>query len=776
MGENAPDDNELRRLLLGRRLEALASGWLLALAPTLAAICALLAMHLGEAPADALMAAVALVFLGRLACIGWVRSVTPLSRDLKVLERQWRAANVVLMLGSIAGAVGLLLAAGTGPGTTSWPLAIVGGVLFGGVLLTHHAAPAAAVMHVLSLGFALASGAWLRIGWPSWPILAVIAVYATALILAIRSQERAFKAAVSADIERRERDETVRAVLDEHETQKADWVWTVRPDGTLCDVSDRLADTLQASRDVLEGQDFLSLLEPGDERDRIASLIAGRRPFRDESVHAHVANERRHWRLSGNPRADGRMSGTGRDITIEQLMEERIRAMALVDPLTGLANRHAFYQHLREALGGEEARKPPALLHLDLDNFRSVNDTRGQLFGDDLLREMGARLRLATREGDLIARLGGDEFAVVVHNPGGDGLLIEQAHRLLAVAREPFEVDGQSLRLSTSVGIARAGPSCDAAELMRRADLALYAAKAKGPDQLAIFDEASDRLMRERRSLEQELREAVGRSEMLLLYQPIIALQSGNTVGYEALLRWRHPRRGLLAPGEFLPLAEESGLIGTLGDWVIRRALNDIADWPGDFRLALNLSPSQTRSSHLIATIDAALAASGMSASRLEFEITEHVLLHDAAAGGAAVERLRALGAKIALDDFGTGYSSLSYLRRYRFDRVKIDRSFVRDIETSDESQAIVSAITRLAQALGMYTTAEGVERPGQLDLLRKLGCDEAQGFLILEPVEAAAIEEARAHGQDLPGIGLEIEEYRRARQAGAPATSIAKG
>ncbi|HEU4819568.1 MAG TPA: GGDEF domain-containing phosphodiesterase, partial [Qipengyuania sp.] len=365
-----------------------------------------------------------------------------------------------------------------------------------------------------------------------------------------------------------------------------------------------------------------------------------------------------------------------------------------------------------------------------------------------------------------VARLGGDEFAVLVEQPGGDGMLIERAHRLLATAREPFQIEGQSVRVSTSVGIARAISGCDAAELMRRVDLALYAAKAKGRDQLAIFDDGLDRQARKRRSLELELREAVNRGEMVLHYQPIIALQSGATVGYEALLRWRHPKRGMLMPREFLPLAEESGLILGLGDWVIRRALGDVADWPGDFRLALNLSPSQTRHTHLIATIDAALAASGLPASRLEFEITEHVLLHDAAAGGAMIERLRALGAEIALDDFGTGYSSLSYLRRYRFDRVKIDRSFVRDLETSDEAQAIVSAITRLAQALGMRTTAEGVERPAQLDLLRKLGCDEAQGFLILEPVEAAAIEEARARGQDLPSISEEFEDYREARRA----------
>ena len=766
MKARAPENQKLRRLLLSRRLEAFAIGSSLALVPSFASIFVLLAMYIGATSKEALIAWSVLAALIVTARILVGRSVTPQAPDLTVLERQWRAVNVVLGLGSAAWAAGLPLAAWLSAGTAHSAFAIVGAALFGSVLLMHRTAPQAATAHVVALGLGLGLAEWLRTGWTSWPVLALIAIYAVTLIGAIRSQERIFVVAARTEVERREAEKTVRMLLNDHEAQAADWLWTIGPDGTLRDVPDRLANVLNAAPETLEGQDLLALLEPGPDRDRIAALIAERSSFRDEPVPVEICGERRIWRLSGHPRSDGRMTGVGRDVTDQQKIEERVRAMAYVDPLTGLANRHLFNQRLRDALGEDAGRKPTALLCLDLDDFKSVNDTQGHLFGDSLLREMGARLRRASREGDLVARLGGDEFAVLVENPGGDGLLIERAHRLLAVAREPFQIEGQSVRISTSVGIARAGANCDAAELMRRVDLALYAAKAKGRDQLAIFDDALDRLARERRNLEQELREAVSRNEMLLLYQPIIALQTGKTVGYEALLRWRHPRRGLLAPGEFLPLAEESGLIVELGDWVIHRALTDIAEWPGDFRLALNLSPTQTRNSHLIATIDSALAASGLSADRLELEITEHVLLQDAAAGGAMLDRLRALGAEIALDDFGTGYSSLSYLRRYRFDRVKIDRTFVRDIETSDEAQAIVSAITRLAQALGMCTTAEGVERPGQLDLLRKLGCDEAQGFLILEPVEAAAIEEARARGHDLPSISQEMEDYRQARQA----------
>ena len=433
-------------------------------------------------------------------------------------------------------------------------------------------------------------------------------------------------------------------------------------------------------------------------------------------------------------------------------LTDRVRRLIHRDPVTGLLNRQRFLHCISERVGPKaSATRSPALLHLDLDKFNALNDVHGTEIGDRVLRQAGLRVRQHSREGDVVARLDGNAIAVLLDATAGDGMLIERAHRLLAALREPFEIEGRVLQLTTSIGIARAPQNGDGAELLRRADLALHAAKAKGRDQMAFFDEAIDRRARERGLLENELREAVAQDQLVLHYQPIVALVGGATVGYEALLRWRHPIRGLLLPDAFLPVAEASGLIVDLGDWVIRRALAEVAYWPGDFRLSINLSPTQTRHPMLIATVDSALAASGFDAGRLEFEITEHVLLRDDGAGMAILERLRALGVDIALDDFGTGYSSLSYLRRFRFDRIKIDRCFVRDIETCDEAQAIVSAITRLAQALGMKTTAEGVENAKQLDMLRKLGCDEAQGFLILQPAEAQMIEAARVDGNISP-------------------------
>lgn len=769
MTARAPDEAKLEILMLRRRLEAFAGASALTILPSLISIAVLLAIYSRETSPRFLVpwaVAAAVIFIARIVTGKLLR---PDSRERSELERQWRRVNVVLVLGSIAWAVSMPLAASISVGFEHSTFAIIGAVLFSGVLLLHRAAPRAAVFHVLALGSGLITAEYIAIGWRGLPLFGLIAIYAATLIVTIWAQDRQFRAACVAEFERGESERTVRMLLNDHEAQAADWLWTVDENGKLRNVSDRFAQVLGSVSDELEGQDLLSLVEPGRERERLATILNTRSAFRDEPIPVTIAGERRFWRLTGHPGSDGRVSGVGRDVTDQQRIEQRIRAMAYVDPLTGLANRHLFNQRLRETLDEDGLKsRPAALLYLDLDDFKAVNDLHGHAFGDALLREMGARLRGQLRDGDLIARLGGDEFAVLVEDPAGDGILIERAHRLLAAAREPFIIDGQTARISTSIGIARADERGDAVELMRRVDLALYAAKAKGRDQLALFDEALDQRARERRALETALRDGLDRDEMVLHYQPIIALGSGATVGYEALLRWNHPEQGLLLPDRFLPIAEKSGLVDRLGDWVIRTALAEVSEWGGDFRLSINLSPSQIRNPQLLTIVDAALAAAGFPASRLEFEITEHILLGDATTAAAMLDRLRSLGVEIALDDFGTGYSSLSYLRRFRFDRIKIDRSFVNDVESSDEAQAIVSAITRLAEALGMQTTAEGVERTGQLDLLRKLGCHEAQGFLILEPVEARLIEAGRNFGNDLPNTGAELASYREARRAAA--------
>jgi diguanylate cyclase (GGDEF)-like protein/PAS domain S-box-containing protein len=776
MNASAPDTT-VRKYLLARRLRAFASATPLSALAALVSLAALLLIYQARLP-QAVLGAWAAMGVALLAVRVLIsRRLRPEADDLADLSRQWGLANCSLILSSAAWAASLPLAATIASDVELLAFAMVIAIMLGSVLLLDAPAPPAAIFHIVAMGAALGATAWFAAGPQAWPLLLPIAGYAAMLLVAARKQERVFHVAGLAQLRRRESEQALGMLLDAFEAPAAEWSWCVKRDGSLQNVSDRLAEQLGLTPQELEGEPFVALFAPGHERDRLAALLAGRSPFTDVPAPLVIDGERRTWRLSGQPREDGGMTGQGRDVTDRPELEERVRAMATLDPLTGLANRNQFNQRLRELLTPALAgAKPIALLYLDLDDFKAINDAHGHLFGDALLREMGARLRSESRGSDLVARLGGDEFAIIIEAPGGDGMLIEHAHRLLAAAREPFRIDGQLGRVTTSLGIARPSKRGDPGEFMRRADLALYAAKAKGRDQLAIFDEALDRRARERGSLELDLREAIAREELVLHYQPIIALQSGATVGYEALLRWRHPLHGLMPPERFLPIAEETGLILGLGDWVIHRALTDVAAWGGDFRLALNLSPGQIRNPQLTGTIDAALAASGIAPGRLELEITETALLEDASTSAAMLGRLRALGVEIVLDDFGTGYSSLSYLRRFRFDRVKIDRIFVRDIETSDESQAIVSAITRLAEALGMRTTAEGVELPGQLDMLRRLGCDEAQGFLILEPVEAERIEQARLHGGDEPELGEGIAGYREARRAARNEAGRRKG
>ena len=448
MHARAPNDPKLSKHLLDRRLEGFAAGSSLALFPTFASIAVLLMAYGGHTAPGILLAWVGGVVLVVLARIAVARRILPLSAGMAALQSQWRAVNAVLVSGSLTWAIGLPLAAWLSPASGLSALSVIGAALLCGVLLMHRTAPAAAIFHILALASGLALAHWMVTGWQAWPLLALIAIFAVTLIAAILSQDRLFRSACQLELDRQESEQAVRMLLDDHEAQAADWRWTVDGGGALRDVSDRFAEVLGAAPDTLSGLDFLSLLEPGRERDRMALLIAEGTAFRDEPVPVAMGGERRFWRLSGHPRADGGMTGVGRDVTDQREIEERVRAMAYVDPLTGLANRHLFNQRLPERLGGSgDDAKPMALLCLDLDDFKSANEAHGHIFGDSLLREMGARLRSESRESDLVARLGGDEFAILIEAPAGDGMLIERAHRLLAVLRAEVVVRRRILRV-----------------------------------------------------------------------------------------------------------------------------------------------------------------------------------------------------------------------------------------------------------------------------------------------------------------------------------------
>jgi diguanylate cyclase (GGDEF)-like protein len=420
----------------------------------------------------------------------------------------------------------------------------------------------------------------------------------------------------------------------------------------------------------------------------------------------------------------------------------QIARLAHYDPLTDLPNRVLFQKSLSEALARRSRKGDQLAVHfIDLDRFKTVNDTLGHPLGDALLREAAERLRRCVRDGDTVARLGGDEFAVVQTGLSDMAGATRLAGRVVEAMAAPFELQGHQVVIGASVGVA-AAPSDgeDADELLKKADMALYRAKADGRGAFHFFERAMDEQLQARRALEMDLRRALQDGEFELYYQPLYHLGDERVAGCEALLRWRHPERGMVSPADFIPLAEEIGLIMPLGEWVLRHACAEAARWPEHVRLAVNLSPAQFRDRGLVRTVVSALAASALPAQRLELEITESVLLQDSVANMSMLHDLKALGVRISMDDFGTGYSSLSYLRSFPFDKIKIDQTFVRDILDDSDAMAIIKAVLDLGASMGIVTTAEGVETLEQMNALRGQGCAEIQGYFISRPAPAAEI------------------------------------
>jgi len=422
--------------------------------------------------------------------------------------------------------------------------------------------------------------------------------------------------------------------------------------------------------------------------------------------------------------------------------EQRITQLAFNDVLTGLPNRTMFQQQLDHLFRASRGNGSLFALHcLDLDQFKVINDTLGHPAGDALLVEAGQRLMHAAR-GQFVARLGGDEF-VVLQALGQDREAVDRLARdILSAISQPLRIDGNEIIPTTSIGIALApDDGTDGEALLKNADLALYRAKEAGRGTFAFFEESLNERAQVRRQLETDLRQAIDRGEFELYYQPLFDLEQNRICSFEALLRWNHPKRGLISPAEFVPVAEEAGLIVPIGAWVIREACSRAMTWPEHIRIAVNVSPVQFHRGGLQETILQALANSGLAPGRLEVEITESIFLEGGEATLRLLHSLRKLGIRVALDDFGTGYSSLSYLQSFPFDKLKIDRSFIQNLLTRDGASAIVRAITELAQALGIETTAEGVEETAQLMELRSHGCSSVQGFLFAEPMTAADVE-----------------------------------
>jgi diguanylate cyclase (GGDEF)-like protein len=493
-------------------------------------------------------------------------------------------------------------------------------------------------------------------------------------------------------------------------------------------------------RKIVEARIALGAFAGGDPEAYINERLSAVRE-RHASTKIQTLPDGRVLAIAHQPLADGGWVATHEDITEQRRYEARIAHMALHDGLTDLPNRTLLKERLQHGLASVSPGEIVAAHLLDLDLFKNVNDTLGHAIGDKLLKEVAGRLRAVVRNADTVARMGGDEFAVVqteIRQPAEAAALAERA---IAAISEPYDIEGHQVLVGTSVGIS-IGPAdgADADQLLRNADLALYRAKSAGRGAFHFFEPGMDVQMQTRRALECDMRAALPDGQFELHYQPILNLARNEIVGVEALVRWRHPERGMISPGEFIPLAEETGFIVPLGEWVIREACAVAAKWPADVKVAVNLSPAQFKSPGLLQVVVAALAASGLPPGRLELEITESILLQEGPATLTTLHRLRDLGVHIAMDDFGTGYSSLSYLRSFPFDKIKIDRSFVNDITASTGSLNIVRAVAAMAKGLGMACTAEGVETQEQLDTISLQGCTEMQGFLFSKPLPKQGI------------------------------------
>lgn len=453
----------------------------------------------------------------------------------------------------------------------------------------------------------------------------------------------------------------------------------------------------------------------------------------------HELADGRYISTSYEPTPEGGILSTHRDITQRRQSEQEVMHLAHHDGITNLLNRRFFVECLADEIELVKSAGELTLFAIDLDDFKLANDEFGHAAGDAVLREVAARLKQCTRSQDLVGRLGGDEFAVVVKGGAGQEVAAEFASRLVAELSKPYDFEGQPIEIGASVGVAMAPRDArEVGALLKTADIALYEAKNDRGNQFRLFSEEMRDKILERRQLEESFAQAMEHNQLELYYQPLMCAHSKLVAGMEALLRWHHPERGMIPPTIFIPIAEDLGLMGKVGSWVIEQACHDATKWPSPVRVAVNVSAAQFHTRTLELDVSLALGKSGLSGERLELEITESVLLNDDDKVLRSIDSVQEMGVSVAIDDFGTGFSSLSYLHKYPLDKIKIDRSFVVDLPNSNYSLSIVRTIVNLARSIGMKTTAEGIETPAQQALLREEGCDQLQGYLFSKPVPSS--------------------------------------
>ncbi len=568
-------------------------------------------------------------------------------------------------------------------------------------------------------------------------------------------------------------------MIAEFEGHGTGWFWEADRHGRLTYLSAKVANELAAAHPHPVGRLLTDVFRmdsaaPGTER-TLAFHISSRTSFSDYTVCAagDVEGEPdRWWSISGRPVVDELdrfqgFIGSGSDLTEKRRSDAEITRLALFDGLTGLANRQRMRHSLDKTLQQQAGPYRPASLFLmDLDRFKAVNDTLGHQAGDALLKQVAQRLQRGVGDAGLVGRLGGDEFQVLLPGIDNGDTLATLAKELIGALSQPYFIAGASVTIGCSIGIAIAPQHGeDAEELIRNADLALYAAKADGRGVHRFYSEDMLAGARSRKALEDDMRTALSEGGFHLGYQPVVSTETVQIVGYEALLRWNHPTRGAISPADFVPIAEECGLIDALGEWVLRTACDEATHWPRGVRVAVNVSPIQFANPAFPALVASALAHSGLAADRLELEITEGVFLDESGSTDAMFKALKGIGVRLALDDFGTGYSSLGYLRTAPFDKIKIDQSFVRGAaQPGNRNAAIIRAIVTLADTLGMETTAEGVEVQDEIDLVRSLGCSHIQGYVYGRAIPAVDVIDQLGGGAAATPVGHKVSRAPRTK------------
>ena len=765
------DDGDHSTIPLAKRLGNLATIWPVAIVGHLIAFIMVITIAaITNAPLPMLHlvlggSALLTLSIGMLALLGLrgLRNVTPVPRNRAVV------ATVTPIGASLMALTMDAVALPAGP----WQLATLVACLAAIALTGYCVHPVRAGTMGFYLGliamFAVSSGAIIAI------LVGVGFITATA-IASIRLARMDYRNTLDHAIEARD-GRLAAKMIDEFETHGTGWFWEADRQGRITYLSAKVAAELAQQGPAPIGAILTDVFRmdsatPGTER-TLAFHLSSRTSFSDYSVCATADDtDARWWSISGRPVVDdfGRFQGfigSGTDLTSMRQSEAEITRLALFDSLTGLANRQrmriSLEKTLQQQVGGY---RPSSLFLMDLDRFKVVNDTLGHQAGDMLLIQVAQRLQRVVGADGLVGRLGGDEFQVLLPGIDHRDALSELAKNLIASLSQPYFISGASVTIGCSIGVAIAPlHGNDAETLTRNADLALYAAKADGRGVHRFFSDGMLEGARNRKQLEDDMRTAIGAGGFHLVYQPVVLSSDARIIGYEALLRWDHPTRGPISPGDFIPVAEDCGLIEPLGEWVLRTACTDAAQWPDGVRVAVNVSPIQFANPALPALVASALSNAGLAPDRLELEITEGVFLDETGASDQMFKSLKGLGVRLALDDFGTGYSSLGYLRTAPFDKIKIDQSFVRGAaQPGNRNAALIKAIVTLADTLGMETTAEGVEIQDEIDLIRALGCTHIQGYVYGQGVPAATVREQLGARIDAAPIGHKVSRAPRTK------------